>query len=162
MVPLSQRLATTRMLAFGSEFSPSEPSPHCNRFLDFHYKTWVPGHRRTGSTTSAMKLLCIFQILSALTTVYSCQDHDGHADHVHSRRGQSQPSLITPPTRPLEWGDINIIHTTDSHGWLLGHQKASFPEPNYRYVALREFSIIKVTNDRVAALSAISRLSFLI
>ncbi|PIL33613.1 hypothetical protein GSI_04236 [Ganoderma sinense ZZ0214-1] len=33
--------------------------------------------------------------------------------------------------RPLVWGDVNIIHTTDSHGWLLGHQKTSFPEPNY-------------------------------
>ncbi|KAL4249233.1 Calcineurin-like phosphoesterase domain-containing protein [Abortiporus biennis] len=32
---------------------------------------------------------------------------------------------------PLEWGDVNIIHTTDTHGWLLGHQKTSFPEPNY-------------------------------
>ncbi|THV06273.1 hypothetical protein K435DRAFT_645636, partial [Dendrothele bispora CBS 962.96] len=35
------------------------------------------------------------------------------------------------PTRPLQWGDINFIHTTDTHGWLLGHQKTSFPEPNY-------------------------------
>ena len=43
----------------------------------------------------------------------------------------SVPSL-TPPSRPLQWGDINIIHTTDTHGWLLGHQKSSFPEPNYR------------------------------
>ncbi|KAF8885967.1 Metallo-dependent phosphatase-like protein [Infundibulicybe gibba] len=41
------------------------------------------------------------------------------------------PHESSPPTRPLEWGDINIIHTTDSHGWLLGHQKPSFPEPNY-------------------------------
>jgi 2',3'-cyclic-nucleotide 2'-phosphodiesterase (5'-nucleotidase family) len=24
-----------------------------------------------------------------------------------------------------------VIHTTDSHGWLLGHQKQSFPELNY-------------------------------
>lgn len=44
---------------------------------------------------------------------------------------EDQPSLI-PPSRPLQWGDINIIHTTDTHGWLLGHQKSSFPEPNYR------------------------------
>ncbi|KAJ6560221.1 Metallo-dependent phosphatase-like protein [Mycena capillaripes] len=39
--------------------------------------------------------------------------------------------LITPPSRPLEWGDINVIATTDTHGWLLGHQHRSFPEPNY-------------------------------
>ncbi|CCO30447.1 putative protein PB2B2,06c [Rhizoctonia solani AG-1 IB] len=35
------------------------------------------------------------------------------------------------PSAPLEWGDINFLHTTDSHGWLLGHTKASLPEPNY-------------------------------
>lgn len=38
--------------------------------------------------------------------------------------------LIAPPSRPLEWGDVNFIHTTDTHGWLLGHQKVSEPEPN--------------------------------
>ncbi|KAJ7510105.1 Metallo-dependent phosphatase-like protein [Mycena galericulata] len=38
---------------------------------------------------------------------------------------------LTPPSRPLTWSSVNIIHTTDSHGWLLGHQKPSFPEPNY-------------------------------
>ncbi|KAJ8591055.1 hypothetical protein M405DRAFT_735789 [Rhizopogon salebrosus TDB-379] len=38
---------------------------------------------------------------------------------------------LTPPYRPLVWGDFNVIHTTDTHGWLLGHQKASFPEPDY-------------------------------
>ena len=47
----------------------------------------------------------------------------------HERR--SKPASVTPPTRPLEWGDINILHTTDTHGWLLGHQKSSPPEPNY-------------------------------
>lgn len=68
--------------------------------------------------------------LASICAVSACGDHaDGHT-HELSRRAVS-PQL-TPPTRPLEWGDINIIHTTDSHGWLLGHQKASFPEPNYR------------------------------
>ena len=69
-------------------------------------------------------------LLAFVCAVSACGDHaDGHA-HELSRRVVS-PHL-TPPTRPLEWGDINILHTTDSHGWLLGHQKASFPEPNYR------------------------------
>ncbi|GFZ45016.1 hypothetical protein JCM24511_02742 [Saitozyma sp. JCM 24511] len=26
------------------------------------------------------------------------------------------------PTRPLEWGDVNFLSTSDTHGWLLGHQ----------------------------------------
>ncbi|KAF7335281.1 hypothetical protein MSAN_02338800 [Mycena sanguinolenta] len=38
---------------------------------------------------------------------------------------------IPSPSRPLQWGDFNVISTTDTHGWLLGHQHASFPEPNY-------------------------------
>ncbi|KAJ1311134.1 hypothetical protein OPQ81_009635 [Rhizoctonia solani] len=35
------------------------------------------------------------------------------------------------PKGPLPWGDINIIHTSDTHGWLLGHTKNQWPEPNY-------------------------------
>ncbi|KAJ7827637.1 Metallo-dependent phosphatase-like protein [Mycena olivaceomarginata] len=48
-------------------------------------------------------------------------------------RVNTEPSqrLISPPSRPLQWGDINVISTTDTHGWLLGHQHESFPEPNY-------------------------------
>ena len=61
-------------------------------------------------------------------------------DHTHphakrdSRSSGSRPSSgwsITAPSRPLQWGDLNVIHTTDTHGWLLGHQKPSPPEPNY-------------------------------
>ncbi|KAG6860089.1 hypothetical protein C0995_015865, partial [Termitomyces sp. Mi166 len=74
-----------------------------------------------------MKTAAIIQSLSVIAGTYACAD--GH-DHTHARRS-NVPSTITPPSRPLQWGDINIIHTTDSHGWLLGHQKSSFPEPNY-------------------------------
>ncbi|KAI9441822.1 Metallo-dependent phosphatase-like protein [Lactarius indigo] len=55
---------------------------------------------------------------------------DGDHTHEHARRAVPQAPL-TRPSRPLVWGDVNIIHTTDSHGWLLGHQKPSFPEPNF-------------------------------
>ncbi|GAA5901874.1 hypothetical protein JCM5296_002096 [Sporobolomyces johnsonii] len=37
-----------------------------------------------------------------------------------------QPGSTVPvdwPYRPLPWGDVNIISTTDTHGWLLGHQR---------------------------------------
>ncbi|KAH9023270.1 Metallo-dependent phosphatase-like protein [Lactarius hengduanensis] len=54
---------------------------------------------------------------------------EGDHTHEHARRAPPQAPL-TGPSRPLVWGDVNIIHTTDSHGWLLGHQKPSFPEPN--------------------------------
>ncbi|KAH9042965.1 Metallo-dependent phosphatase-like protein [Lactarius deliciosus] len=55
---------------------------------------------------------------------------EGDHTHEHVRRAPPQAPL-TRPSRPLVWGDVNIIHTTDSHGWLLGHQKPSFPEPNF-------------------------------
>ncbi|KAJ7728959.1 Metallo-dependent phosphatase-like protein [Mycena maculata] len=59
----------------------------------------------------------------------ACSDDHTH-DHTHAKR--LPPSVpLTPPSRPLQWGSLNIIHTTDSHGWLLGHQHTSFPEPNY-------------------------------
>ncbi|KAK0488718.1 Metallo-dependent phosphatase-like protein [Armillaria novae-zelandiae] len=73
-----------------------------------------------------MRLVTVF---AAASVARACAGDDGHV-HEHPRRANPS-SLLTPPTRPLEWGDINIIHTTDTHGWLLGHQKASFPEPNY-------------------------------
>ena len=33
--------------------------------------------------------------------------------------------------RDLEWGDLNILHSTDIHGWFQGHRKLSPPEPSY-------------------------------
>lgn len=75
----------------------------------------------------------VLGLLGSLSAVSACADGaDGHT-HDHSRR--TVPVPVSPPTRPLVWGDLNIIHTTDSHGWLLGHQKTSFPEPNYRCVS---------------------------
>ncbi|KDN47037.1 hypothetical protein RSAG8_03814, partial [Rhizoctonia solani AG-8 WAC10335] len=56
----------------------------------------------------------------------------GDYDHVHVKRMQPDATAsLSWPSTPLEWGDINFLHTTDSHGWLLGHTKASQPEPNY-------------------------------
>ncbi|KAF4598848.1 hypothetical protein EYR38_007256 [Pleurotus pulmonarius] len=75
----------------------------------------------------AKTILYFIAFCSAFTPSRSCDDH---AAHDHSKR--AVPSVhLTPPTRDLEWGDINVIHTTDTHGWLLGHQEPSLPEPNY-------------------------------
>nr|KIR89221.1 vacuolar protein [Cryptococcus tetragattii IND107] len=35
------------------------------------------------------------------------------------------------PTAHLEWKQANFISISDSHGWLLGHQHSTWPEPNY-------------------------------
>jgi 2',3'-cyclic-nucleotide 2'-phosphodiesterase (5'-nucleotidase family) len=37
---------------------------------------------------------------------------------------QQQPEAMNSteiPTRPLPWGNINFLHTSDSHGWMDGH-----------------------------------------
>ncbi|KAG1787055.1 Metallo-dependent phosphatase-like protein [Suillus plorans] len=70
----------------------------------------------------------------ALRSAACAGDHlharDSHAhEHLESREYPQVP--LTPPYRPLVWGDLNVIHTTDTHGWLLGHQKSSWAEPYY-------------------------------
>jgi 2',3'-cyclic-nucleotide 2'-phosphodiesterase (5'-nucleotidase family) len=69
-------------------------------------------------------------LLALTTSAVACGDDHAHAHDAPARRGYPTAPL-PPPARPLQWGDINVIHTTDSHGWLLGHAKSSFPEPNY-------------------------------
>lgn len=31
------------------------------------------------------------------------------------------PEPIEVPLRDLKWGQLNFLHTTDTHGWLAGH-----------------------------------------
>ncbi|CAG7970012.1 unnamed protein product [Penicillium olsonii] len=45
-----------------------------------------------------------------------------------TRRMQPEAeNAVTQPKGPLTWGEINFLHTSDSHGWLEGHIK----ERNY-------------------------------
>jgi 2',3'-cyclic-nucleotide 2'-phosphodiesterase (5'-nucleotidase family) len=37
----------------------------------------------------------------------------------------------SPSLGPLPWADFNVLHTTDTHGWLRGHLGHNTPEPNY-------------------------------
>ncbi|KAL3440727.1 Metallo-dependent phosphatase-like protein [Aspergillus insuetus] len=39
----------------------------------------------------------------------------------------SVPEPIAAPLRDLKWGQLNFLHTTDTHGWLAGHLQ----EPSY-------------------------------
>ena len=62
----------------------------------------------------------------------ACPGAEHAHDHAHAPVKRAFPPFSLPvPPRPLVWGDVNVIHTTDTHGWLLGHQKLSEPEPNY-------------------------------
>jgi 2',3'-cyclic-nucleotide 2'-phosphodiesterase (5'-nucleotidase family) len=78
--------------------------------------------------------------------VVACPD----GEHHQQTRFQAPPTALTRPSRPLVWGELNIIHTTDTHGWLLGHQKSSPPEPNYRLV----LSSQRILNANVPSLLA--------
>jgi 2',3'-cyclic-nucleotide 2'-phosphodiesterase (5'-nucleotidase family) len=33
----------------------------------------------------------------------------------------SAPSPVEAPLRDLTWGQLNFLHTTDTHGWHAGH-----------------------------------------
>ncbi|KAI1336196.1 Metallo-dependent phosphatase-like protein [Xylariaceae sp. FL0016] len=58
-----------------------------------------------------------------------CFGPTNHVEHVrHVKRMQPDALNATyGPSRALEWGQLNFMHTTDTHGWLEGHLK----EENY-------------------------------
>ncbi|KAI8622868.1 Metallo-dependent phosphatase-like protein [Xylariaceae sp. FL1651] len=78
-----------------------------------------------------------FSIVSTLLLVLApaalacegCFGPTNHVEHVrHVKRMQPDALNATyGPTRALEWGQLNFLHTTDTHGWLEGHLK----EQNY-------------------------------
>ncbi|CAO2653970.1 Nn.00g107030.m01.CDS01 [Neocucurbitaria sp. VM-36] len=83
-----------------------------------------------------MRLLTFGAIASLIATGSACEgDHSCYGplkDDVVLTRNvrRMQPdaqNATTCPRGPLEWGQINFLHTTDTHGWLEGHIK----EPNY-------------------------------
>ncbi|POY76504.1 calcineurin family phosphoesterase [Rhodotorula taiwanensis] len=50
----------------------------------------------------------------------------GHHPHKQEEQVTQQPDSSDPadwPYRDLPWGQVNFIATTDTHGWLLGHQR---------------------------------------
>lgn len=40
----------------------------------------------------------------------------------------SVPAPISASLRELEFGQLNFLHTTDTHGWLAGHLQEYVPE----------------------------------
>jgi 2',3'-cyclic-nucleotide 2'-phosphodiesterase (5'-nucleotidase family) len=79
-----------------------------------------------------MRLQSIGTIASAVALVSACEgEHSCYGpltDDVvltrNVRRMQPDAQNATVgPRAPLEWGQINFLHTTDTHGWLEGHIK---------------------------------------
>jgi len=61
-----------------------------------------------------MRLLALLPLLAVAAA---------HVEHIEHLERRSQPGVPTPKPvdlRPLEWGDVNVISTTDTHGWLSG------------------------------------------
>ncbi|KAK5991831.1 Secreted protein [Cladobotryum mycophilum] len=59
----------------------------------------------------------------------NCYGPSSAVEHVRQvkRMQPGAPGAVSGPKGPLEWGQVNFLHTTDSHGWLEGHLK----EQNY-------------------------------
>jgi hypothetical protein len=77
-------------------------------------------------------LVAIAGVLSlgyGLAVAYPVGDHQ-------QTRLQAPPTALTLASQPLVWGQVNIIHTAGTRGWLLGHNNSSPPELNYKFVFL--------------------------
>lgn len=67
---------------------------------------------------------CVFVPLFAIASL-ACDNCYGPRDdamHVRNVR-RMQPEALratVKPRAPLEWGQLNFLHTTDTHGWLEG------------------------------------------
>ncbi|KAI0379842.1 Metallo-dependent phosphatase-like protein [Hypomontagnella monticulosa] len=78
------------------------------------------------NSVSALGIACSVRTSLACSSCYGPTNHVEHVRHVK----RMQPDAINAtygPTRALEWGQLNFLHTTDTHGWLEGHLK----EGNY-------------------------------
>ncbi|CEH14630.1 5' nucleotidase [Ceraceosorus bombacis] len=80
---------------------------------------------------SLVRLVALAVTLAHLPLLIAACGGDHAALERRSDRMATQPSGGTSLLRPLTWGDVVIVATTDIHGWYQGHLKASQPEPNY-------------------------------
>ena len=81
--------------------------------------------------------LSIAVVLSLTLRAFACSScenvwkRDTAEDIVLTRQVRRQQpdarNATSLPRAPLQWGQLNVLHTTDTHGWLEGHIK----ETNY-------------------------------
>ncbi|GFP59425.1 secreted protein ARB_01864 [Trichoderma asperellum] len=73
----------------------------------------------------ASGLMSLLPAVLACGSDNSCYGPTNTVEHVrHVKRIQpGPPNARYGPKAPLEWGQLNFLHTTDSHGWLEGHLK---------------------------------------
>jgi 2',3'-cyclic-nucleotide 2'-phosphodiesterase (5'-nucleotidase family) len=96
-------------------------------------------------------LLHVLRLAFATSIVSACSSCEGGVKtSVYPRfTRRMQPESLdttTQPKGPLNWGEINFIHTSDSHGWLEGHIK----ERNYGADWGDFVSFVKHMQDKAA------------
>ncbi|TVY85403.1 Secreted protein [Lachnellula suecica] len=79
-----------------------------------------------------MRSSTLLSLAGAVNAALACDSCYAPASAVvherNVRRMQPEASgAASGPKDPLEWGQLNFLHTTDTHGWLEGHLK----EQNY-------------------------------
>ena len=78
-------------------------------------------------------LAAVLRLALGSSSVVASPDGEHHSQTPFER----PPIALTLPSSPLVWGDVNVIHMMDTHGWLLGHQRLSEPESNSRFSVRR-------------------------
>lgn len=78
------------------------------------------------SRSLAVAALAIIPHVTACDECYGPNNFITHERIVRRMQPDAQGAAYGP-TRELEWGQINFLQTTDTHGWLEGHIK----EQNY-------------------------------
>ena len=79
-----------------------------------------------------MRPLTIASLLAPVVAVLACdycygpRNDAAHVRNVRRMQPDAQNATVLP-RGPLAWGQLNFLHTTDTHGWLEGHLK----EQNY-------------------------------
>ena len=79
------------------------------------------------ATALAAVIAPLITFVTACDGCYGPQAKDVTLTRHRPRMQPDAQNAVTPPRAPLEWGQINFLHTTDTHGWLEGHIK----EQNY-------------------------------
>lgn len=77
--------------------------------------------------TLALGVAPLIPIAIACDGCYGSQSRDITLTRHRPRMQPDAQTAVALPRGPLEWGQINFLHTTDTHGWLEGHLK----EQNY-------------------------------
>ncbi|KAL8993226.1 MAG: hypothetical protein Q9169_006509 [Polycauliona sp. 2 TL-2023] len=86
---------------------------------------------------SVSTFIVLFAVtLRACDDCYGPSDEAAHLRRVRRAQPDAQQATVAPRA-PLEWGQLNFLHTTDTHGWLEGE---------IAYETFNQFS--KVYGDR--------------